>query len=472
MLVLEFSTDRIKLLEAVKKKKRITLINLTKRPIGTLSDGAISNVISDMISEMKVKKPDAVNILIPQHQVMVRNLNLPSVDEAELKGMVALQVSKQLPYPAAELIWDYRIIEKRPDGYSYVLLIVVHSKIVDKFISILHNAKFKIGKLLLSSEALCAWYLAARGVQEEEAETGKVRAIVDVDSSRADIIILHDDKWEFSRSFPFREYNAEEITEEVKKTFYSYQKEKSKQISSIVLTGIEERALALKAKLEEMYGSKGISFIHSLKIVTADYQEALSDYFDASRDVSFSSMLGIGFNPAFVKMNLLPAQMKEKNTRERQRKVLARTTALLLALFIAVSGIFTKQFIETRDQLAALRLRMKEIEPEVKRLKRISQDVEIVKKHIDMKGSGVDVMRELYKIIPEGISISVLDLSIEKSLRLKGVSTDLSSVFKFTSSLEKSDYFEDCEPKYAQKRKLKTKELVDFEINCKLSVVN
>jgi hypothetical protein len=45
----------------------------------------------------------------------------------------------------------------------------------------------------------------------------------------------------------------------------------------------------------------------------------------------------------------------------------------------------------------------------------------------------------------------------------------MNSVFKFASDLKKSKYFKDCEIKYAQKRIIKERELVDYEINCTFS---
>jgi hypothetical protein len=111
---------------------------------------------------------------------------------------------------------------------------------------------------------------------------------------------------------------------------------------------------------------------------------------------------------------------------------------------------------------------MREVEPKVKKLKEIAQKLEIVKQHLDIRGSSVDVIREVYKILPAGVSVSVLDFELEKSLILRGVSNDLSSVFRLSSDMEESPYFNECRIKYAQKRVVKNQEIVDFELDCKL----
>jgi hypothetical protein len=86
-----------------------------------------------------------------------------------------------------------------------------------------------------------------------------------------------------------------------------------------------------------------------------------------------------------------------------------------------------------------------------------------------MRGSSVDVLREIFRIVPQEVSISVLDFELQKSLTIRGVSTNMSGVFKFASEIKKSKYFKDCEIKYAQKRIIKEKEFVDYEINCALN---
>lgn len=468
MIILEFDSDAVKLLEAVRKGQKISLLKLAKRPISGLPDDAVSEAITAILNESKIKNPGQLIISIPRHLVTARNLRLPSLDDVELTNMVNLQAGKQLPYSASELVWDFKVIEKKSDGYSDVFLAIAHRNVIDRFIAILANCKLTANRIILNSEALSGWYIAVCAPQSEEAALEPSGAIIDIDTSYIEIAILHGKGLEFSRSFPYKD-NPEETSEEIKKTFLSYEKENAKKVTSIILTGIEEKAAKLRPCLEAIYKETKIDFIHPLKVISMDYRETLAEYFDLSREASFSNILGIAYNFKDIKMDFLPAEEKSRIAKANKKIALLKTTMLLCAVGIFLLGAFIKSALDTKEQLRLIDAKVKEIEPKVRRLKQISQELDIVKQHLDMKGSSIDVIREVYKIIPAGVSISVLDFEFGKSLTLRGQSADLSSVFKFSSDLEKSPYFENCQIKYAQKRSLKGQEIVDFELACNLS---
>jgi len=467
MVILQFTKETLKLLRTARKGQKITLLNLAKKSIAGLSDEAIANTIHDLISQEKIRKINQLVISIPRHLVTVRNLRFPSVDDAELKSMVGWQAGKQLPYPIDELIWDFKVIEKRADGYSDVFFAIAHRNAIDRFLNILAECKLKVERIVLSSEALLGWYLAVCGPQSKDASLVKTGAVIDIDTSYIDVVVLRGERLEFSRSFPFKR-DPEEMAEEVRKTFFSYEKENSEKISFAVLTGIEERAAILKTCIDKVYKDEKVDFVHPLKVLSMDYRETLADYFDLSRDTSFSHILGIAYNSKDIMMNLLPSEEKEKLRKRARRKMLAKTTLLLSAIVCVLLGVFVNRLVDTVGQINLINSKIKETAPRVKKLKEISQNVALIREHLSMKGSSVDVIREVYKVVPQAVSVSVLDFELEKSLTIRGVSSDLSSVFKFSSNLGKSDYFEECRIKYAQKRIVKTKELVDFELSCKL----
>ncbi|NQU74320.1 MAG: pilus assembly protein PilM [Candidatus Omnitrophica bacterium] len=467
MVILQFTKETLKLLRTVRKGQKTVLLNLTKKSIAGLSDEAISNTIQDLISQEKIRKVNQLVISIPRHLVTVRNLRFPSVDDAELQSMVGLQAGKQLPYPTDELIWDFKVIEKNPDGYSDIFFVIAHRNAIDRFLNILADCKLRIKRIVLSSEALLGWYLTAYDSRPKDASLVKTGAVIDIDTSYIDVVILRGERLEFSRSFPFKR-NPEEMAEEIRKTFSSYERESSKKISFVVLTGIEERAAILKACIENMYKDEKIDFAHPLKVLSMDYRETRADYFDLSRDTSFSHILGIAYNSKDIVMNLLPSEEKENLKKQARRKMLAKATLLLSVMICVLSAVFINGLINTTRQVNLINSKIKETAPRVKKLKEISQNIALIREHLNMKGSSVDVIREVYKIVPQAVSVSVLDFELGRSLTIRGVSSDLSSVFKFSSNLGKSDYFEECQIKYAQKRIVKTKEVVDFELSCRL----
>ncbi|MCX5716136.1 MAG: pilus assembly protein PilM [Candidatus Omnitrophica bacterium] len=461
MVILEFTGDRIKLLKTVRTGRGTGITRLLKQAVDGRSDDSVADAVAAMLKEAGVRKGTPLTICVPRHLVTVRTLRFPSVDDPELKNMADLQAGKQLPYPQEELVWDYKVIEKRPDGYSDIFLAIAHRNVVDRYIDVLKKTGMDIERIALSSEAVSGWSLAVSGL-------AGTRAVLDVDASYIDVVVIRGEKMEFSRSFPLKQDFAE-MAEEIRKTFVSYQKENSREISSVVLTGIEEKALALRSALAGVLPPMNTDFIHPLKILSEDYRESLPDYSDTARDISIAPVLGIAYGLPQVTMDFLPAQIKRDNRRRARKKIFIRAALLILAIKLVVAAIIFRGAINEKEMFQTLNLKIKETEPKVAKLKEISQDLAIIKAYLDTEGSAVDVMREVYRIVPQGVSIAVLDFELDKSLALRGGAADLNSVFKFTSDLEKSGHFKNCQIKYAQKRTVKTRELVDFEITCALS---
>ena len=71
---------------------------------------------------------------------------------------------------------------------------------------------------------------------------------------------------------------------------------------------------------------------------------------------------------------------------------------------------------------------------------------------------------ELQKVIPDEISVDYLSLDEANKVTLRGQATQLSNVFKFVSTLEQSKYFKDVGTKYTRTKKVKDKEINNFEI--------
>ena len=133
--VFQLDSNCLKLIQVqqVKRDKKISMIKAMD--VGSLSDEELALKISDLAVELKIDSRYLI-LSIPRHLTTTRNLDLPSANPLEIKDMIELQIGKQTPYASDEVIKDYQILGSNADGYSKVLLVIVHRDIVNRCLKI------------------------------------------------------------------------------------------------------------------------------------------------------------------------------------------------------------------------------------------------------------------------------------------------------------------------------------------------
>jgi len=81
----------------------------------------------------------------------------------------------------------------------------------------------------------------------------------------------------------------------------------------------------------------------------------------------------------------------------------------------------------------------------------------------------VEILTELYKAIPEKMSLDTLEMDGQGNLFLEGLALNMSDVVTFQKQLTKSNYFSNAEIKYATKKKKKGRQITDFKISCRMA---
>jgi len=421
-------------------------------------------VIRRLSDEYRIAGTEII-VNLPRSKVTVKNLKLPSVKNSEIEGMVILQSAKQLPFTPDNLVSSYKIQGRDENGYSDVLTVIAHRKIIDEMLSLFKAAGLDVERLSMSSEAHFLWYS-----QKKLAGGDRCTCLVDVGRDIAELNIVRGGYIDFSRSITLSAHKGKDgLVEEVRRTILSYTKvnPKAPGVSRLVLTGrrsiINNEAPALK-------GALGMTTIYSdtLKSWPMVERAKVPNAKELSEE-SFSAVLCAGFNLDKLETNLIPQEVRSRKITGIVKESLYITVALILGLTVGASGIVAKKYIDRKRAVVSLNKEIEAIKPKVERLTKLRGITSVIKAQKRMERSGVDVIRELYANIPPAISISILDFEDGRSCTMRGMSGNLSDVFKFNSILEESPYFENVKVRYATKRRTGKKELTDFEIVCQLT---
>lgn len=454
---LEIGERRVKICEAVFFKEGPTVFHFLYEEIPQ-KDSEISTALAAILKAHNITAKK-VFLNIPRHLVMARLLHLPSVKDAELKSMIGMEAVKQIPYREEDIISGYKIIEKAKDGYSDVFLAVSQAEAIKRLVNIIKNAGLMPEKIALGSESLFAWHAVAREMSGKKAELNT--GLINIDSGRVDIDMIEEGRLTFARAFFYDAASPEAIkkaSDEIKQSVTIYQKDRNRKVDKLLLSGAGGRVKTVGPMLREE------SSFSTEALVQNDGMKLAQNADKALEEASFIELIGLALKSEDIKIDLLPREMAENKELDVFKKALTKTLILFGCVALVFFGVLTQKLFYRAGFLRMLNSRIKTMEPEVTKAKRMKGDLKIIKNEIRKKPLAIDILSEIYKITPPGITFSLVDYESNKSLVLRGSASTLDGVVKFIKILEDSQYLENVKLKYTTKRKRSGGEKIDFEI--------
>ena len=423
-------------------------------------DKEISKKIQEIVSRQKLGK-SLFYVNFPRHLVTLRNVRLPTSNADEVTNMAELQAVKYLPYSREEMVVAHKIIGVTEDGYTDILLILAQKKVIDRYLKIFSDAGISTEKIVLSAEGLSNWF-SGLGIDSTDPV-----AIIDVDRNHTHIQIVKNGRMLFTRSISFDAAGSsgQQLLREVSLSFDSFLKEQDQRVSRIVLSGGEVHAKRISELLKENLNVRcdPVEQLRRIKI-----KESAGKLVSRLQEASYTFLLGAALEPDRLDVNLLPQSVIMSRREQTLKAELIRMAILVFAVLVAVFGIAYKKIGDKKRYLKEINVRLKSIEPEVKSLSKSKASMELIQDQLAFEGSAIDIIRELYTVLPEDVSLTLFEFEDNNRALLRGTAQELSRVFDLLPVLEKSQYFENVKINFANKRTFKNKEFADFEIVCPL----
>ena len=465
--VVEFSPRRIKLVQSstINKRRIITKLSIQDN-ISDSEDGFRSAL--DKIIKSNRLKVDNLLISLDRSLVTIRFIKLPSVNEEEIKNMAEWQAAKLLPYKIDEIVVSHQTIKVDESGFSLVLLAIVPKNTIKRFIDVCEALKLQPLTITLSSEGLLNWY---SDLQSHSSLAGAL-ALVDIEKDKAELTILSQNKFIFSRSFSLTQAQdanqiKKRIIDEARLSIESYRKQDIfEPIKNIVLTGDKGQISDLSSLFQDEF---------SLPVEVIDHLENLNikkDIVNSSvkENISLASISGLALSQRLPQINLLPKEIKNKILSKGKKKELFKTLTLVLFAVLVFSGMFAFNFYNNKKIISVLDSKLEKINPAVREIQDIKNKIAIINAQIDNESSCIEILREVHSITPSKIYLNTFIFEEGNEVILKGTAPTMSLVFSFVPILNESLSFENVEVRYATQRKTRMGELTDFEIICKIKV--
>src|SRR5580693_6270874 len=160
-LTVDFGAGTLKLAEfEVAEDGGLRLKQYGLRPLGAegaqeaTREGVMLKALQELLAEKGIKSKN-VNVCAPGFHVFSKFVKLPPVDTSKVTQIIQYEAQQNVPFPLAEVVWDYQILGSTPTGELEVLLVAIKSDIVEGLFRVTESAGLRLQLADVSPAALC-----------------------------------------------------------------------------------------------------------------------------------------------------------------------------------------------------------------------------------------------------------------------------------------------------------------------------
>jgi Tfp pilus assembly protein PilN len=354
-------------------------------------DGAAA-AIRGRLAEAGVRARRA-HVGLPRRAVVAKAVELPPVPGSDLRRMVGFELERHLPFPPADAVFDFEVLDSGPGRPVRVLLVAVERRSYDRVRQLLRDVGLTPRLISVGVHSL------ARTVESDP----RGRIVVWVEASDAELAVIVGDRVVGSRAFPLPpegEPREQALAAELVRTLAALPEVDRAKVAEIVVGGAVPLELASALSVDELPVRMGT--VAPPGLVASD---------DASLPALAVALERPGRKP-FV-ANLLPDDLRPRPF----PWPLAATAALaLLTLGIGIA-IPTVTFVRERRALAALDVEISRLAPDVRRAEQLAAEVERARRELatlrafeDQGLRPLPVLQELTDTLPADAWLTNLSL--------------------------------------------------------------
>ena len=470
VVVVEIDDDRLKVAESNASAQGRCITKASSVKLAPIKESA-ADTISRVFRDLRLNK-ESVITYIPRHLVTIRILEFPSSSPKELNDMVNLQVGKQTPYSKEEIVSAHKIVGTEREGYTKVMLVIARRSLIRERVEKLRKADIQVKKIALSSEGAYNWF-GITYMPEVKLQDSQALVLLDIDSNYSDFIVVRRGKLVFTRNISIGVNHLleepdrwqGEFVEELRHSLEFYQKEeKDVKIAKIFLSGasrnIRDLDHTLSAKLD--IPAEITNPLKNIRIRKGI--DVLQD--ENFKFVSVSSLFGIALKPTELKLDLTLPESRIQKLMEEKRKQLTVMGILFTSIVMMVSLLLLMNIYSKKAYLMQLKQKIAEIEYDANQVEKMRMRIDLIEKRLDAKGTSINILNEIYKLMPEEVYLTNINIEERNQAILRGRAFAMSDVFKFVTTLENSPYFENVKTTYTTTRKEENTEYAEFEVIC------
>jgi len=195
----DFGAGSLKLAEfEINEAGGLRLRNFSIKPLGlegaqeASREATVLKALREVLVETGTKARN-INVCAPGFQVFSKFVKLPPVDAGKVTQIIQYEAQQNVPFPLAEVVWDYQILGSSAGGELEVLLVAIKSEVVEGLFRMAEEAKLRLQLCDVSPAALCNAFRYNYGELED------CTMLLDIGAKTSNLLFFENGKV-FSRS--------------------------------------------------------------------------------------------------------------------------------------------------------------------------------------------------------------------------------------------------------------------------------
>jgi Tfp pilus assembly protein PilN len=441
--VIELGTDRVKLAQfsVLSGGVAVSKLVVCTRPAG----GDLAEALTEALETHHFDTHHVIGCL-PRNMVTVRMFDLPSMDTAEIAGMVDLQFGKQVPYSRDEVVADYRVMGTPHDGYARIMLVVIQRAPLRESFALLDAVGIHVDTMTIGSDGVARWAAGLASAAE-----GKAEAVLDVDSGHADLVVTRGGELRYTRSILVgadalagdEARWSGKLVSETKQALEICRGEcPDIEPARLLVTGapgvpdalVTSLGAALRIPVER------VALSPSLNDDPSGVDVADTPY----RDLALTAMAGVARAPDGIALKLFPEATLQVRAMIARAKGLILLGILLVAVLFSGSFYGVSKYVVRRAQAGAVHAEYAQTLPAVQRVARMQGVINAVSAREDARVSAVSLLEAVHAAVPADVYFDAVDIdAAQAQVSLRGAGPTRREVRELVNNLEQSSLLAD-----------------------------
>jgi len=368
-----------------------------------------------------------VTVSLPSSKLLMRVLELPSIDPDEITGMVALQMDQISPFPADQLCFSYELL-KETENHSRVLAVAAPRKSVDELGDLFKTENVYIRSL--DAEILAWWSLLI--AHSDVPCEGRVILILE-EHTEFSIIVVDDGVPVCFRSLElFHDFTAETVLHEI----------------------VEEMRYTLLS-LEAEYGHRehgSIEFWSESEIpqqlITLLSEECAGNVNRHDLGTIPSLAEGLALRSAERKTHhaeLVPREWIELQRKKRFMQVATIASIAVLSIWLAVISITGTVFAFQTAAFHRLQKEAAKYSGPARAAQAAREEMLSLEKYADHSRSALECLLQITETLPDQVEITAFTYTKGKAIRLNGTGDSSDAIYDYFQKLGALEIFDGVE---------------------------